>query len=112
MSPSMNEVFYTMKKMISLILLGFLLSSCSIFRTHKLDIDQGNIISEDEVSRLHTGMTTADVKNVMGSPVLTNVFTPNKIIYIYTFQEGHGTRQDKRLILSFYRGRLENIERN
>lgn len=101
-----------MNKLIALILMAFLLSSCSLFRTHKLDIDQGNIITPEELSLVHKGMTTADVTNVLGTPVLTNVFTQDKVVYIYTFQAGYGERQEKRVILNFNRDRLENIQQN
>lgn len=100
-----------MKKIIPLIILmSFVFSGCSLFQVHKLDIEQGNIITQENVSRLHIGMTEAQVKQVMGNPVLLNIFSPNRLDYVYTFQAGHGERTEKRLTLIFVRGRLQSIQ--
>lgn len=100
-----------MKKIISLILISCFFSGCALFRTHKPDIEQGNIITQEEVGRLHLGMSEFQVKEVMGTPLLVNVFTPNRVEYVYTFQAGHGERQDKRLVCLFSNGRLREIVR-
>lgn len=100
-----------MKKLVLLILISCFFSGCALFRTHKPDIEQGNIITPAEVSRLHRGMSESQVKEVMGTPLLINVFTPSRIEYIYTFQAGHSERQDKRLTCVFSHGRLQDIVR-
>jgi len=98
-----------MKKIISLVLIGFILSGCSLFRIHKRDIAQGNIITQGEVSRLHIGMTPLQVKEIMGNPVLVNIFSNERLEYVYTFQPGYGNRVEKRLICLFQYGRLREI---
>jgi outer membrane protein assembly factor BamE len=98
-----------MKKMLTLALIGFILSGCSLFRTHKLDIEQGNIITQENVSRLHLGMTQDQVKGVMGNPVLVNIFTPNRIDFIYSFQPGYGRLTVQRITCIFQQGRLREI---
>ena len=84
------------------------ISSCSFI--HKQTIEQGNTIKPDMASQLHTGMSEADVRNVMGNPVLINIFTPNQIAYVYTIQPGHGQFSEKRVICIFQRGRLKEIQ--
>jgi len=101
-----------MKKMITIMLLGLTLSSCSLLRPHKYDVEQGNIITQEDVQRLHIGMTESQVKSVMGNPVMVNVFSPNRLDYIYTFQAGYGKRQQKRVVCIFQRGRLNAVLKN
>lgn len=100
-----------MKKLILIILVSCLFSGCALFRTHKHDIEQGNIITQEEVSRIHLGMSEYQVKEVMGTPLLINVFTPSRVAYVYTFQAGHDARQVKRLTCLFQHGRLREIIR-
>ena len=100
-----------MKKMISLLLIGFTLASCSLLRIHKLDVEQGNVFTQENVEKLRVGMTESEVKEVMGTPVLINIFTPNRIDYIYTLEPGHGRMSEKRLALIFQGGRLQEIRR-
>ncbi|HEX4045897.1 MAG TPA: outer membrane protein assembly factor BamE [Gammaproteobacteria bacterium] len=104
-----------MKKTILLILISTLCAlsvGCSVFRIHKTDIEQGNIITQDNLNRLHPGMTEMQVKEVMGNPVLMNIFTPYIVEYVYTFQEGHGKIQETRVTLIFNHGRLQEIKKS
>ena len=101
-----------MKKIILLILIGLLFSGCSLFRTHKLTIDQGNVITQVNISRLHPGMTETQVKAIMGNPVLISVFSPHRLNYVYTYQEGYQKRLEKRVICIFKNGRLQTIKQD
>jgi outer membrane protein assembly factor BamE len=83
------------------------LSGC--FIVHKNDIEQGNIITADMVSLLKPGMTEVEVRNIMGNAVLVNIFSPDRIDYIYTLQKGHSARMSERVICIFYQGRLKEI---
>lgn len=87
-----------------------LLSLTACIRVHKMDIEQGNVITPDMVSQLHTGMSEARVKDIMGPPMLVNTFTPNRVDYVYTYKPGYGARQEKSVALWFKNGRLINIK--
>lgn len=102
-----------MKKIISLVLMGCLLSlsGCSLFRIHKMDIEQGNVFTQEDVSRLHKGMSESQVKSIMGTPTLVNIFTPNRMDYIYVWRPGYGQVTEKRVICLFQNGRLTDIQR-
>lgn len=101
-----------MKKIISFVVIGLVLSGCTLFRTHKIDIDQGNIITQEDVSSLHYGMTETQVKEIMGTPILVNIFTPNRIDYVYSFQEGYGQMKVRQVTCIFQNERLKVIEKN
>lgn len=80
-----------------------LLTSCALIPVHKPDLEQGNIITTDMASQLKTGMSTRQVLNILGTPVLENAFTDaTRWYYIYTFENGKtGNTQHKYLIISF-----------
>src|SRR5689334_9608956 len=101
-----------MKKIISLVLMGCLLSGCSFFRIHKMDIEQGNVFTQEDVSRLHTGMSESEVKSIMGTPTLVNIFTPNRIDYLYVWRPGYGQPTEKRVTCLFQNGRLREVLRS
>jgi outer membrane protein assembly factor BamE len=100
-----------MKKVIILILIGLTLSGCSFFRLHKMDIQQGNIFTEEDVRRLHPGMSEGQVRSIMGTPVLIHVFTTNEIAYVYTNKPGHGKFEEKKVVCIFDYGTLREIRR-
>lgn len=99
-----------MKKIIPLVLFCAALSGCSF--VHKMDIKQGNIYTQEEVSRLRTGMSMAEVKSILGNPVMENILADNRLDYVYTNQPGHEDRYEKRLTCLFQNGRLVKIQQN
>lgn len=101
-----------MKKFIPLMLLALILSSCSVFRPHKKDINQGNVITPAEVKRLHKGMSKSEVKKVMGNPVMVTIFEDNRLNYVYTMKRGYNPMAVKRVICVFDKGRLVDIYKN
>ncbi len=109
-----------MKKMIVLFLfpllisglLSFSLSSCSLFRVHKADIEQGNVFTAEDTARLRPGMTEAQVEAIMGAPVLINVFTSNRLEYVYTFKAGYGQMLEKRITVVFVKGKVSEIKKS
>lgn len=70
---------------------------------YHLPIQQGNIITNTDVSSfLHKGMTKDQVRTVLGDPVLVNIFSDNRIVYVYTFQWSYNRNmQSTHLIIYF-----------
>ncbi|EKD55332.1 MAG: SmpA / OmlA family protein [uncultured bacterium] len=97
-----------MRKILLMLAIVCTLSAC----VHKMDIEQGNIITEEQVNKLHPGMSKDAVKEMMGTPVLMNTFADNRIDYVYTYQPGHGERTEKYITLNFKNGRLVKISGN
>lgn len=99
-----------MKKLISLVFIGFFLTGLSGC-IQKIAIEQGNIICDADVNRLRVGMSEDQVKEIMGNPVLINLFSPGRLDYVYTYQLGQGRRTEKRMLVIFVGGRLREIVR-
>ncbi len=98
-----------MNKMIISLALCLVLTSCSLFHVQKLVVQQGNVITPQMTSQLHNGMSESDVRAVMGNPVTMNIFTPNRIEYVYTYQRGVDPREEKRVTCMFVNGQLSKI---
>ena len=93
--------------LISTIILSLAISSCtSIVPYYKQDIQQGNVLSQSEVSQLKAGMSKAEVINILGNPVIEKAFVPNELAYVSTNLSGKGQYTEKRLILSFRNDKL------
>lgn len=93
------------------IVIGFTLSDCSIFIPNQASVQQGNIITPEMVSQLKLGMTTDQVKTIMGgTPVLMNSFSSSDMTYIYTYRPSKKKMTTKKVILTFKNGKLANIQ--
>ncbi|MFT7110501.1 MAG: outer membrane protein assembly factor BamE [Psychrobacter glaciei] len=59
-----------------------LLSACSM-QVYKLNIQQGNIVTQDMLDQLKPGMSKTQVAYIMGNPVLNDTFAMRQWDYIY-----------------------------
>ncbi len=81
-----------------------LLSACSNLEfpwVYRIDIDQGNIITQEMVDQLKPGLTRDQVKYVMGSPLVVDPFHPDRWDYVYTLRKGDGSRKREQLSVFF-----------
>ena len=80
-----------------------LLTGCSVLDklVYRIDINQGNYVEQSAVNKLRFGMTKAQVRYVLGSPMLVENGAPNTWYYIYHHTPGHGDSVQKNLIVQF-----------
>ncbi len=77
------------------------LAGCSLPGVYKIDIQQGNVITQDMIDQLRPGMTRRQVRFIMGNPLITDTFHANRWDYLYSLQPGGGPRQQERISLIF-----------
>lgn len=95
----------TLRLGIALCLLATL-SACGLPRLHfpgvyKIDIQQGNIITQEMVDQLRPGMTKRQVIFVMGTPLVRDPFDQDRWDYVYSYQPGGGVRGQERITMFF-----------
>ncbi|MFM1896755.1 MAG: hypothetical protein RLZZ385_1829 [Pseudomonadota bacterium] len=76
---------------------------------YKIDIRQGNIITQDMVDQLRPGMTKRQVIFVMGTPLVADPFHQDRWDYVYNYQPGGGERVGERLTVFFENDSLVSI---
>lgn len=68
------------------------ISGCSsvprIINEYKIDVQQGNILTQEMVSQLRPGLTKDQVRFILGTPVLMDMFHANRWDYVYRLQKG------------------------
>jgi outer membrane protein assembly factor BamE len=55
------------------------------FGVYKLDINQGNYLSQDMVDKLRVGQTKPQVRQLLGTPLIVSAFRDNRWDYVYEF---------------------------
>ncbi|MEZ5673390.1 MAG: outer membrane protein assembly factor BamE [Thiotrichaceae bacterium] len=83
---------------ILLIIASSLLSSCAIYR---LDIQQGNVITQEMLDQVEVGMTEQKIIFLLGSPILIDPFHPQRWEYVYSTHPG-GKQPSQRHITLFF----------
>ena len=80
------------------------LSACSTDKipgVYRIDIQQGNDVTQDMINQLTPGMTKNQVAYIMGTPLLIDTFHPNRWDYLYSYQPGGDPREQRRITLLF-----------
>lgn len=86
----------------SLTFVGLLaLAGCSFPGVYKIDIQQGNVVTQDMIDQLRPGMTRRQVRFIMGNPLIQDTFHTNRWDYLYSIQPGGGERQQERISVFF-----------
>jgi len=67
----------------------------SQFGVYKLDVNQGNFLSQDMVDKLKEGQSKQQVRLVLGTPLITSVFRDNRWDYQYEYWK-NGRLQTRR----------------
>ena len=76
-----------------------LLAGCSL--VYRMDIQQGNYVTEDLAAKLRTGMTKAEVRTLLGTPLLVDAFHANRWDYYFANQKS-GEKPDESTRLSVF----------
>ena len=95
----------------SLLLCLTLLSGCSgkLFTIHKIDVQQGNAVEVEKVEQLAVGMTKEQVEFLLGSPMLTDIFHPERWDYIYYLIPGYGEKERRHVSIIFNGNKIIKI---
>jgi outer membrane protein assembly factor BamE len=96
-------------KILVLICAVLALSSCSFPGVYRIDIPQGNIITQEMVDQLRPGLTKRQVNFIMGTPLIRDTFDQDRWDYVYSFQPGGGDRAQERLTVFFENGELTHF---
>ena len=75
--------------------------SLSSFEVYKIDVNQGNYLSQDMVDKLKPGMTKQQVKLVLGTPLVTSAFRDNRWDYVYEFARQGRVREHRQFTVYF-----------
>lgn len=81
-----------------------ILASCStgyIPGVYRIDIRQGNVVTQEMLMRLKPGMDKQQVRFVLGSPLLIDTFHPDRWYYMYSFKPGNEQREQRTIITWF-----------
>lgn len=91
----------TMQKLLPLFI-AFILAACAEFPgVYKVDIEQGNILTQEMLGKLEVGQTKEQVLFVLGSPLIDDTFTANRWDYSYRLKKGDKFLQNANLVLLF-----------
>lgn len=72
---------------------------------YKVEVVQGNFVSKQQVEALKPGMTRQQVREILGTPLLVDVFHSNRWDYVFTIRR-QGVEAQQRHLTVYFNGEL------
>lgn len=95
------------KILITLAILPLILAGCA----HKIEIQQGNVVTQSQLEQLHSGLDRRQVRALLGSPLLIDAFHPDRWDYYYSNSKGLERLERYHLTLFFSGDKLTRFEK-
>lgn len=91
---------------------GLVLTSCTSIlpEPHKIDIQQGNRVKQEDFEKLKLGMNRKQVKFILGTPLLQDGFHKDRWDYIFYLLPGNESVRQSRISLYFKNDELVRID--
>lgn len=106
--------------LLALLALAALLGGCQTWSTYmpdvrqfgvyRLDINQGNYLTQDMVDKLKAGQTRVQVRQVLGTPLLNSAFHENRWDYVYQYTRNGRIVEHRQFTVFFVDDKLARWE--
>jgi outer membrane protein assembly factor BamE len=89
----------------------FLLILAATGCAHKIDVQQGNVLTKEMLDQLAVGMSARQVISLAGAPLVVDPFHNNRWDYVYHMQMGNSGENQYSYVTLFFNGQhLKEIE--
>ena len=92
-----------------ILLIPFFLSACFLV-PHKVDVQQGNYVDQEMMSKLKLDMTRSQVLFVLGTPLVIDPFHPDRWDYVYLTGKAGDVNRRRGITVVFSGDKLVRIE--
>jgi outer membrane protein assembly factor BamE len=77
---------------------------------YRVEVVQGNVVTKEQAALVKPGMSRAQVRDILGSPLLTDTFHANRWDYVFTIRRQGAEPQLRRIVLRFDGEKLESMD--
>jgi outer membrane protein assembly factor BamE len=90
---------------------GFTVPKIPGLEAHRMEIQQGNYVTQEMIAKLQPGMTRDQVRFVLGTPLVADAFHADRWDYMFRRQRANSKEiEQRRIVIFFDDGRLSRIE--
>lgn len=103
-----------MKNILNIIVLclAVIVTGCTRFVpvVYKIDVEQGNIITQKDVNKIKVGMSRKQIRYALGTPLIADSFHKARWDYIFTSKKGYKKPTRKQISIHFKNDVVTKIE--
>lgn len=96
-----TRILNTARSLVTALGIVIILGACSV---HKIDIQQGNVITQEMLKKIKIGMDKPQVSRLLGTPLVKDPFRKGRWDYIYKFVAGDTDKTQSSHITLFFDG--------
>jgi outer membrane protein assembly factor BamE len=85
-------------------------SLSNFVRPYSVEVVQGNVLTKELIARVQIGMPRSQVRDILGSPLLTDVFHGDRWDYVFTIRRRGTEPQRRSVVLMFNGDRLVSVD--
>ena len=82
----------------------------SVVTPYRVEVVQGNFVSKEQVAAVQPGMSRQQVRDILGTPLVTSVFHADRWDYVFRYKKGNGEITNSRVSVFFKDNRLARYE--
>ncbi|MDO8314508.1 MAG: outer membrane protein assembly factor BamE [Rugosibacter sp.] len=76
---------------------------------YRIDVRQGNWVTQEMMSQLKPAQTREQVRFILGSPLVSDMFHADRWDYVYRLQPGRGEAEQRRIAVFFEDNKLVRV---
>jgi outer membrane protein assembly factor BamE len=111
--PSITQSLRRALSLHAIVVVALMAAGCggtSLIRPYKMDIQQGNVVTHEMIARLQPGMTRAQVRFTLGTPLVVDPFRADRWDYVYLFTRRGVVTEQRRIVVVFKDEKLVRVE--
>lgn len=81
----------------------------SMLSPYRIDVRQGNYLTQDMVAKLRPGQSRDQVRFILGSPLIEDAFHGDRWDYVYRFKPGSGEITERHFAVYFVDNKLARV---
>ena len=82
----------------------------NVITPYRVEVVQGNFVSREQVEQLKPGMSRQQVRELLGTPLVTDIFHAQRWDYVFTLRRQGVPDQARRLTLYFQGDALQRFD--
>jgi outer membrane protein assembly factor BamE len=85
-------------------------SFLGVLTPYRVEVVQGNVLTREQIEAVKPGMTRAQVRDLLGSPLLADAFHADRWDYVFTIKRQGAEPQRRSVVVLFEGDRLKAVQ--
>lgn len=81
-----------------------------VITPYRIDIVQGNVVTKEQAAQVKPGMSREQVRDILGSPMLTDIFHADRWDYVFTIKRPGTEPQRRSVVAIFEKDQLKQLD--